>query len=59
MPILHRAERVDELFERIAFIAEITDDVAHRDKIIKPMVEELYSITKEQWANGELDYLHE
>lgn len=59
MPAEQRARRVDELLERIAFIADLNDDKQQRDKLIKPLADELWAITQDQWKNGELDHLHE
>lgn len=53
-----RRRKVDELFIRIAMVADFTDDKKVRDTRIKPMAEELWAITQEQWKLGELDHLH-
>ena len=52
-----RAQKVNELFKSIAFIAETFDyknhDISER---IKPMVKELWAITQYQDKLHELDY---
>ena len=53
-----RRRKVDELFIRIAMVADFTEDKKVRDSRIKPMADELWAITKEQWKLGELEHLH-
>lgn len=53
-----RKRKVDELFVRIAMIADFTVDDHIRDAKIRPLAQELWSITKIQWDNGELKHLH-
>ena len=54
-----RKERVKLLFQRIALIADINHKwPTKRDELIKPLSEELWAITKEQWKLGELEHLH-
>lgn len=58
MTIQQRAERVDYLFKKIAYIAEVVP-YKHTDEVypkIKHLVEELYAITKVQEELHELDY---
>ena len=51
-----RRNRVEELFKRIAFIAEACGkDIKTRDKLHKPLAEELWTISQEQLRLGELD----
>ena len=53
-----RKAKVDLLFKQIAFIAEVKDDDHKtRDAIIKPLADELWSITQEQERLHELDHL--
>lgn len=53
-----RRRKVDELFIRIAMVADFTEDKKVRDSRIKPMADELWAITKVQWEKGELAHLH-
>lgn len=55
---LERKNKVDELFIRIAMIADFTFDNDIRDAKIKPLACQLWEITKYQWEHGELEYLH-
>lgn len=55
MTQLQRKNRVDLLFKQIAFIAEsYKNDIKTRDKLHKPLTEELWTITKEQLKLGEI-----
>ena len=50
-----RAARVKALFAKIAFIADVhKDNIAERDKLHAPLVEELWRISKYQLENKEL-----
>jgi hypothetical protein len=52
-----RATKVDELFNKIALMAQIYEsNPQQRDELIKPMVAELWAITQEQEKLHELDY---
>ena len=54
-----RKEKVKDLFNKIAFIADLhKNDIKTRDKLHKPLVEELWTISKEQLKLKELDHLH-
>lgn len=53
-----RKNKIDLLFQKIAFIAESIKDISTRDKLIKPLSEELWTITKKQLELGELSHLH-
>jgi hypothetical protein len=53
---LQRKNRVDLLFKQIAFIAEsYKNDIKTRDKLHKPLAEELWTITKKQLELKELE----
>jgi hypothetical protein len=53
---LQRKNRVDLLFKQIAFIAEsYKNDIKTRDKLYKPLAEELWTITKKQLELKELE----
>ena len=54
-----RKRKVDELFVRIAMIADFTFEENIRDSKIKPLSDELWAITKVQWDNGELSHLRD
>lgn len=55
-----RKSKVDLLFKKIAFIAELSkDDKPNRDKLIKPLADELWAITQVQEQNGELNHFLE
>ena len=57
MTLEQRALRVDELFNKIALMAQIYEsNISKRDELIKPMVAELWAITQEQERLHELDY---
>lgn len=57
MDASERRSKVDELFNKIALIADIKcDDIPLRDELIKPFVAELWAITQEQERLHELDY---
>lgn len=51
-----RKNRVELLFKKIAFIAESTKDKITRDKLIKPLAQELWQISKKQLELGELNH---
>ncbi len=54
-----RRDRVKMLFSKIAFFADLNEgNPKQRDELIKPLSEELWAITKEQWKLGELEHLH-
>lgn len=56
---IDRKEKVKDLFNKIAFIADLhKNDIKIRDKLHKPLAEELWTISKEQLRLGELDHLH-
>ena len=56
MTPLQRKNRVDLLFKQIAFIAEsYKNDIKTRDKLHKPLAEELWTITKKQLELKELE----
>jgi hypothetical protein len=57
--LLDRKNKVDELFIRIAMIADFTFDDDIRNSKIKPLASQLWEITKYQWENGELEHLLE
>lgn len=53
-----RRKRVEDLFKRIAFLAEVyKNDIKTRDKLHKPLAEELWTISQKQLLLGELDHL--
>lgn len=56
MTPLQRKNRVDLLFKQIAFIAEsYKNDIKTRNKLHKPLAEELWTISQEQLRLGELN----
>lgn len=58
-PTTNRKNRVDYLFRTIEIIANRHENnKIIRDKLIKPLAEELWAISKIQLASGELDHLH-
>lgn len=53
-----RKQQVDDLFSKIALIAQIYDnDHTTRDELIKPLSEQLWLITQQQELLHELDHL--
>jgi hypothetical protein len=52
-----RAVRVKALFAKIAFIADVhKDDKVERDRLHKPLADELWQISKYQFDEKELNH---